>query len=104
MWRRFTTACGHAIIDLSRRGKRNGKDTPMFVLYETSFDEFEPWADAVDTFNRICDEGKADEFEDLIEELYPNGIDETALNDILRFESDWVYESLDITDEDEDEE
>ena len=40
----------------------------------------------------------------LIEELYPDGIDETQLNDILWFKSEWVYEMLGISEEEEEEE
>lgn len=48
---------------------------------------------------------KEEEFEALIEELYPDGIDETQLNDILWFDSEWVFECLGINEEeDEDEE
>ena len=47
---------------------------------------------------------KVDEFENLIEELYPNGIEETQLNDILWFESDWILESLGLSEEEEEDE
>ena len=40
----------------------------------------------------------------MIEELYPNGIDGTELNDLLWFESDWIYETLGISEEEEEEE
>ena len=77
----------------------------MIITCETSLADFKPWAGAVSTYNRIFNEGKAGEFESLIEELYPNGTDDTTINDILWFETDWIYESLGITDEeDEDEE
>ena len=33
--------------------------------------------------------------------MYPEGIDETKLNDILWFEEDWIFESLGITDEED---
>ena len=62
---------------------------------------FEAWSGAKDTKETIINEGKIDEFDALIEELYPDGIDETHLNDLLWFEEDWVYEMLGIeTDED----
>lgn len=46
------------------------------------------------TADRIQDEGKGEAFMELIEELYPDGIDRTALNDLMWFDSDWIYESL----------
>lgn len=105
MWRRFTSACGRAIIDLSRRGSETKGYPVMIITNETSFADFEPWAGAVDTYDRICNEGKEDEFESLIDELYPNGIDETTLNDLLWFDDEWIFDALDIEDEeDEDEE
>ena len=57
---------------------------------------FNAWSGAVDTKERIISEGKADEFDSLIEELYPEGLTETQLNDILWFEEDWIFEMLGI--------
>lgn len=59
-----------------------------------SIRDFEAWSGAVDTKEEIIKQGKADEFDYLIEELYPNGIDETKLNDLLWFDADWVYKTL----------
>ena len=74
----------------------------MKVYSETTLLSFETWSGATETKNRIIAEGKGEEFDQLIEELYPDGIDETLLNDILWFETEWVYESLGITEETED--
>lgn len=69
-----------------------------------TINEYEPWSGAVDTYNKICDAGKLDELEFLLEDLYPDGIEETQLNDILWFDDEWVLECLGINeDEDEDE-
>lgn len=62
------------------------------------------WSGARDTVEKIEDEGKGDEFVSLIEELYPEGIDRTALNDILWFDDEWVFESLGIKEEEEESE
>lgn len=62
------------------------------------------WSGARDTVEKIEDEGKGDEFVSLIEELYPEGIDRTSLNDILWFDDEWVFESLGIDTEEEEEE
>ena len=59
---------------------------------------------AIDTKEKIIDAGKAEEFEALIEELFPNGIDETELNDLLWFDDDYILEALGITEEGEEEE
>ena len=42
-----------------------------------------------------------EEFERLIDDCYPEGISSTQLNDLLWFDSEWVYEALGMTDEDE---
>ena len=66
-----------------------------------SLRDFNAWSGAKDTKETIINEGKIDEFDALIEELYPDGIDETSLNDLLWFETEWLYENLGIeTDED----
>ena len=75
----------------------------MKVYREITIADFEAWAGAVVTRERIIEAGKEDEFDTLIEELYPDGIDETGLNDILWFDDEWIFEALGITDEDEDE-
>lgn len=62
--------------------------------------KFQPWAGATDTYETIIENSCLSAFEAMIEELYPNGIEETALNDLLWFESDWIYESLGIEIED----
>ena len=70
----------------------------------TTLVNFDAWSGAVDTKERIIQEGKADEFDNLIEELYPDGLSETQLNDILWFEEDWIFEMLGISDEEEEDE
>ena len=61
--------------------------------------DFNAWSGAKDTKQTIIDNDKVDEFDNLIEELYPDGLSETQLNDILWFESDWIFEMLGITEE-----
>ena len=68
----------------------------MKIISEVSLREFEAWGGAVETKERIIKEGKEQEFEELIEEMYPNGIDATTLNDVLWFDNDWIYSCLGI--------
>ena len=78
----------------------------MKITKEISFSQFEPWSGAVGTYNLIVEAGKEDELEAILEDLYPDGISDTQLNDLLWFESEWLLESLGIAeeeDEDEDE-
>lgn len=76
----------------------------MKVFKEMGITEFEAWSGAKDTKQTIIDNNKEAEFDNLIEELYPNGIDETELNDLLWFEPEWIFESLEISNEDEEDE
>ena len=76
----------------------------MKVYQEISIRDFEAGSGAVVTKDLIIKNNKEDEFDALIEELYPDGIDETQLNDILWFDDEWVLESLGIEEEDEYEE
>ena len=67
----------------------------------TTLSNFNAWSGAVDTKNTILDANKGDEFDSLIEELYPDGLSETALNDLLWFDEEWIYEQLGIDTEEE---
>ena len=69
----------------------------MRIVKEISVEDFEGWSGANDTIEVIEKAGKVDEFDNLIEELYPDGLSETSLNDLLRFDYEWIYETLEIT-------
>jgi len=68
----------------------------MKLYSETRLIDFQAWSGAIDTKNTIIDHDKTDEFDNLIEEIYPDGLSETQLNDILWFDSEWVLEQLKI--------
>lgn len=68
------------------------------------FSDYAPWSGATSNYERLVEENKLDAFEDLLEECYPDGIEEVQINDILWFDFDWVCESLGMEkDESEDE-
>lgn len=70
----------------------------MKVIFDyLKLETFDAWSGAKDTKKTILDNNKGDDFEALIEELYPEGLTETQLNDILWFESDWIFEQLNIS-------
>jgi|TARA_A100001391_G_scaffold149166_1_gene106677 hypothetical protein len=72
----------------------------MKVVNENlSLRNFDAWAGAKGTKELILDNNKEDEFEFLMEDLYPDGMTETQLNDILWFEEDWICEMLNIDNE-----
>ena len=67
---------------------------------EVSLENFDAWGGAEELKQQIIDSGKTEEFEQLIADLYPDGIDETGLNDLMLFDDDWVRKTLRITEED----
>ena len=71
------------------------------IIENETLENLKVWAGAKDTKEAILEAGKGDEFDSLIEGLYPDGIEQTALNDLLWFESDWIFESLGIKEEEE---
>lgn len=75
----------------------------MKIYRETSLENFEAWSGAVNTLDRVKEAGKCDELESIIEELYPDGMSETELNDLLWFEPETIYEWLGIEEEEEEE-
>lgn len=73
----------------------------MTITYELDLRSFEAWSGAKDTLERIQREGKCDFLEQILEDTYPEGMTETELNDLLWFESETVYEWLDIRSEEQ---
>ena len=68
----------------------------MKVYEELSLKDFESWSGATETKNIIINEGKEEDFEELIEELFPNGVSATELNDLLWFDQEYVLNTLGI--------
>ena len=71
----------------------------MRLYVEFDINNFEAWSGAKDTLERIQREGKCEALENILEELYPDGMTETELNDLLWFEPETVYEWLGIRSE-----
>lgn len=75
----------------------------MKIFSEVSISNFQSWSGAKDTQNTIIENNRENEFDALIEDLYPDGLEETQLNDILWFEPEWCFEMLGISEEEPDE-
>ena len=73
----------------------------MTITYELDSNSFEAWSGAKDTLDKIIDEGKCEELEGILEDMYPDGMTETELNDLLWFESESIYEWLGIRSEEQ---
>lgn len=55
---------------------------------------FEPWSGAEEAYEIIEREGRLDDLDAFIEETYPDGIKDVELNDLLRFEPEYVFEAI----------
>lgn len=68
----------------------------MTIKSDISLEKFQAWSGAVSTLNRVINEGKCSQLEFMLEEMYPDGMTDTQLNDLLWYDSDTVFEWLDI--------
>lgn len=59
----------------------------------SSLDNFEGWGGAQDNIQALT-LGDRNELAQVLEDIYPEGLDETTLNDILRFDFNWCAHSL----------
>ena len=68
----------------------------MKITSEMSLKNFKAWSGAKDTLNKLIELDKCDELEFILDDLYPDGLTDTQLNDILWFEDEWIFETLGI--------
>ena len=68
----------------------------MKITSEMSLKNFKAWPGAKDTLNKLIELDKCDELEFILDDLYPDGLTDTQLNDILWFDDEWIYETLGI--------
>ena len=68
----------------------------MKITSEMSLKNFKAWSGAKDTLNKLIELDKCDELEFILDDLYPDGLTDTQLNDILWFDDEWIYETLGI--------
>lgn len=73
----------------------------MKIYAEKALRNFEFWAGAKENASELTDE-QLDTVESILEDLYPDGMEETAINDLFWFEFDRIQEWLGMeTEEDE---
>lgn len=65
----------------------------MKIYTEKSLRDFDFWSGARDTVKYLTP-GELDKIESILEECYPEGMDETAINDFFWFEEDTIAEWL----------
>ena len=75
----------------------------MKVYSEVSLSNFNFWSGAKDNAAELTD-SQLDQVESTLEYIYPDGMNETAINDFFWFEFDTVKEWLGIEEEEETEE
>ena len=72
----------------------------MLISREMGFEDLErnSWCGAIDTIRTVREAGKEDELMDFLEDIFiDDGIPtETQINDLLWFESEWIFEELGI--------
>jgi hypothetical protein len=69
----------------------------MIVCTEISLSTFEFWSGAEITANALT-EDEFDTIEAELEQQYPNGIDEEELNDLFKFEENYIAQILGYAD------
>lgn len=80
-----------------KKGKRKIDESAKII---STIDEYKPWSGAVDTFEAIQDADKVDALDAYLEDIYPEGLTVTELNDLLWFDGDSVLSDLGIYTED----
>lgn len=75
----------------------------MKITTEQSLSNFNFWSGAKDNAIELTT-SQLDEVEGILEDLYPDGINETELNDLFCFEFETIKEWLGITEEEKEEE
>ena len=65
--------------------------------------EFSPWSGAVETCEQIINAGKGGIFISRLEDVYPDGMTDGDLNDLLWFDPDFCLDLVGLKDEEEDE-
>ena len=71
----------------------------MIIIKNTQLSQFDFWGSAEDDVKKLT-LSQLDQIEDVLIELYPNGIDATNLNDLFRFEFEWVISLIGLSEDD----
>lgn len=65
----------------------------MKIYKEESLSNFEFWSGAKDFASKLTD-NEFDTIEAFLETEYPDGMDETQINDLFWFESEWICSDI----------
>ena len=89
-----------SVKESCNKDKKEIKESLKLIM---DIGDYHPWSGAVDTFDKIQDADMVGALEDYLEDIYPEGLTVTELNDILWFDGDTVLRDLGLSDEEEDE-
>ena len=70
-------------------------------IFTSDLDNFHPSEQCKDLWEDIKDNGKIEDLEYALETLYPDGISDVALDDLLCYEEDWIRDLIDLPLKDE---
>ena len=87
------------IIDVNKNNTPHKRKEviKMKVYEEKSLRDFEFWSGAKDTVKYLTDD-ELEQIEAILEDAYPDGMEDTQINDIFWFEDDWIAEMLGYND------
>ena len=68
----------------------------MKIYDELNLSEINTWGGATEVKNIIMNEELEEDFNNLIDELFPNGLSITELNDLLSFDYEYIFNCLGI--------
>ena len=93
---------GDALIENieSSKADEDNLDEELKV-YTSSLSNFHPSERAKDLWDEIKENHKEEDLEYMLETLYPDGISDVALDDLLCYEEDWIRDLIDLPLEDE---
>lgn len=86
--------------NIKKNTKKSNSLTENFKII-VDLDEYRPWSGATYYWDKIVDADKLEDFDAYLEELYPEGLTKTDLNDILWFEGSSVLKDLGIESDEE---
>lgn len=93
---------GDALIENIESSKADEDDLDEELkIYTSSLSNFHPSERAKDLWDEIKENHKEEDLEYMLETLYPDGISDVALDDLLCYEEDWVRDLIDLPLEDE---
>lgn len=72
----------------------------MKIISETSISNFDFWGGAKDNAKELTNK-QFNDLESILEDIYPEGMTDTQLNDLFWFDFDWIKEQLGIEEEEE---